>query len=83
MRQPQDSKASFDMIADNGRKTAAAMIWPACTPCRVKLAKYPRRPNGECSKIIALAPEISPPTAKPWINRSATSRTGAQIPIAL
>ena len=31
--------------------------------------------------IIALAPAISPPTAKPWINRRATSRIGAQIPI--
>ncbi len=39
IRQPQDWKAAGDMAADSGRKTAAAMIWPACTPCSVKLAK--------------------------------------------
>ena len=32
--------------------------------------------------IIEPAPAISPPTAKPWINRRMTSRIGAQIPIA-
>ena len=32
--------------------------------------------------IIEPAPAISPPTAKPWINRRTTSRIGAQIPIA-
>ncbi len=31
--------------------------------------------------IIALAPEISPPTAKPWISRRTTSRIGARMPI--
>ena len=43
----------------------SAKIWPACTPCSEKLAKNPRRPNGACSRIIELAPEISPATAKP------------------
>ena len=32
--------------------------------------------------IIEPAPASSPPTAKPWINRRATSMIGAQIPIA-
>ena len=31
--------------------------------------------------IMDPAPAISPPTAKPWINRMATSRIGAQIPM--
>ena len=66
MRQPQEAKALSGMKCASGRKTAAARIWPACTPCRVKLAKKPRRPNGACSRIIELAPEISPATAKPW-----------------
>jgi len=46
IRQPQDWKALSGSSAEIGRMTAAARIWPAWTPCRVKLAKYPRRPNG-------------------------------------
>jgi hypothetical protein len=80
IRQPHDWKASGDMAADSGRNTAAARTCPACTPCRVKLPKYARRPNGECSTIIALAPAISPPTAKPWISRRTTSSAGASRP---
>ena len=80
MRQPQELNASSGMKCASGRNTAAARIWPACTPCRVKLAKKPRRPNGACSRIIELAPEISPATAKPWIRRRMTSSTGASTP---
>ncbi len=37
MRQPHVLKASVGMIADSGRKIAAANTCPACTPCRLKL----------------------------------------------
>ena len=76
----QGVQAGQIIAADSGRKTAAARICPACTPWSVKLAKKPRLPNGECSRIIALAPEISPPTAKPWMRRRITSRIGANTP---
>jgi hypothetical protein len=46
----------------------------------VKLAKKPRRPKGACSRIIELAPEISPATAKPCTRRQITSSTGASRP---
>jgi hypothetical protein len=48
----------------------------------VKLPKNPRRPNGAFSTIIALAPDSSPPTAKPWISLRISSMIGAQMPIA-
>ena len=80
IRQPHDWNASAGIAHASGRKIAAAKTCPACTPCRVKLPKNPRRPNGECSMIMALAPAISPPTAKPWTRRSTTSRIGAKIP---
>ena len=35
---------------------------------------------GKGLRIIELAPEISPATAKPWISRSTTSSTGASRP---
>ena len=36
--------------------------------------------EAETSMIMALAPAISPPTAKPWIRRRTTSRIGARMP---
>ena len=43
-RQPQEVKASSGSSRANGMKAAAARIWPAWVPCRVKEAKKPRRP---------------------------------------
>ena len=80
MRQPQLRSCSSGM-APIGRKTAVAMIRPVCVPLSVKLVKNARRCSGACSRLSELAPDCSPEAEKPCSRRSATSSTGAQMPI--
>ena len=80
MRQPQLRSCSSGM-APIGRKTAVAMIRPVCVPLSVKLVKNARRCSGACSRLSELAPACSPEAEKPCSRRSATSSTGAQMPI--
>ena len=81
-RQPQLSSCSSG-IAPIGRNTAVAMIRPACVPLSVKLVKKPRRCSGACSRLSEFAPDCSPEADRPCSSRSATSSTGAQMPIEL
>ena len=64
-----------------GRKTAVAMIRPACVPLSVKLVKNARRCSGACSRLSELAPDCSPDADRPCSSRSETSSTGAQMPM--
>ena len=80
IRQPQLSSCSSG-IAPIGRKTAVAMIRPAWVPPSVKLVKNARRCSGACSRLSEFAPDCSPEAEKPCSSRSATSRTGAQMPM--
>lgn len=57
------------------RKNAKA--GPSCG----HIAIIPRLPFGAYSAVSSVAPAHSPPTAKPWKKRAATSRAGAQMPM--
>lgn len=53
---------------------------PMPIPALVKLPQRPRRSSGAFSMPKREAPPHSPPAAKPWTRRSATSITGAATP---
>ena len=80
MRQPQVSSWSSGRVPI-GRKTAVAMMRPACVPLSVKLEKYARRCSGACSSVSEFALACSPEAEKPCIRRRTTSSAGAHSPI--
>jgi hypothetical protein len=81
MRQPQASMVS----AGSRVLMVAAMAEPSSRPPATlacwKLPKKPRRPFGAHSTMKAVDPPHSPPAAKPWASRHATSRIGARMPM--
>jgi hypothetical protein len=80
-RQPHDSKAASDRVAVMMPSTPAASRLPAGTPTWGQLAFRPRRLGSPCSSDISTAPPHSPPSPRPWMTRSTTSRTGAATPM--
>lgn len=54
---------------------------PEKPPVLGQALKKPRRCAGAFSTTISMAPPHSPPTMKPWMKRSTTRRTGAQMPM--
>ncbi len=83
-RQPQERNASSGRVATSVT-TPADSTEPSGAPSCVKLDHRPRRDPcacSACSTTISIAPPHSPPIAMPCTTRRATSRTGAQTPIA-
>ena len=80
-RQPHARNVALGQRADSSANTPVDSSSPAGTPIcgQRRGARAVRRP--ECSTAISTAPPHSPPTPKPWTNRSSTSRIGAQTPI--
>lgn len=83
-RQPQERNWSSGSVATRVT-TPAESTEPSGAPSWVKLDHRPRREpwvRSACSTTMRVAPPHSPPIASPWTTRRATSRTGAQTPIA-
>ena len=77
-RQPQSRKASSLSRADRASMTTVASRLPIGTAAWGKLPQKARDRFGLCSVTSRIAPPHSPPSAKPWMNLSVTSSTGAQ-----
>ena len=63
-----------------GMKIAVARMLPNWVPARVKLEKNARWLAGACSRVVELALDCSPETARPWSTRRISSRIGAAMP---
>ena len=80
-RHAQAVNSSGATAVDAIRNTRFDAMMPIGRPSATKLPNSPRLPCGACSTDISTAPPHSPPSAKPWTKRSATSSAGAQAPI--
>ena len=81
MRQPHALNASSDWTAARIHSTPVANRLPSATPACGHDDQNPRRESSPCSAAIRTAPPHSPPTAKPWTRRQASSRIGAPMPM--
>ena len=70
------------MVAVSSSTDAEPSKNPPTAENSIQLTRYPLRSSGEYSARNAEAPPNSPPTEKPCSSRAATSRIGAQMPMA-
>ena len=80
-RHPHAVNSSGATAVEAMRNTRLDVMIPTGSPSATKLPNRPRRPCGACSTDISTAPPHSPPSAKPWTNRSVTSSAGAHAPM--
>lgn len=78
MRQPHSRNAAELIAHELTRSTSVASRLPTGTAAWGQLDQNARDRSGLCSATRRTAPPHSPPTAKPWMKRSATSIAGAQ-----
>ena len=80
IRQPQARNDSSLWKTARKASRPLAISWPAGAPACGHEAQKPRCFGWPCSETMRTAPPHSPPSAKPWTQRSTVSSTGASTP---
>ena len=80
IRQPQARNAASLWKTARKASRPLAISWPAGAPACGHEAQKPRLRGLPCSETMSTAPPHSPPRAKPWMQRSTVSSTGASTP---